>query len=289
MELISAPPGGVLIWLGNAAFANESSFQIKRGVTSIGRSEISDIQLFSSQISRIHAALTWEGDSLFIVPHSKTNPTVVNGIPLFDPIRIGSGDVIELAEDALFRVELFDDIGNRPTVPNSNFNRRLVSVISADVVNFSKSMEIDEKSTLTYLEECQNIFRNQITNNSGKIVNITGDSILAIFTSVLLSVSTCVRIQEEIENIDETNYDIPKMRYRIGINSGDVLFSSNNDIQGDAVNISARIQSIADPGSVFVSHAVYEQIATLDLYNFEYNGAKTLKNISREISIYKII
>ena len=106
---------------------------------------------------------------------------------------------------------------------------------------------------------------------------------------MLLAISCAKAVQRALSDFNEPLPVARQMQFRIGINSGDIVVKSGGEVQGDAINLAVRIQSLAHPGSVLVSRVVYEQVAELDLLEFESVGVYQLKNISREVEVYRLM
>jgi class 3 adenylate cyclase len=127
--------------------------------------------------------------------------------------------------------------------------RRLAAILAADVVGYSRLMGEDEEGTLATLRRTRELLDGLIADFDGRVFGGAGDSVMGEFSSPVQAVRFAIRFQEEIE---EQNADLPaprRMRFRIGINLGDVMVENDN-LFGDGVNIAARIQALADPGGV---------------------------------------
>jgi len=166
--------------------------------------------------------------------------------------------------------------------------RRLSAILAADVVGYSRLMSADEAGTLTALKDVRTGFIDgKIAEHQGRVVKLTGDGILAEFPSVVNAVACAVELQRGIR---ERNADVPRDRriqFRIGINLGDVIVEGA-DIYGDGVNVAARLEGMAKPGGIAVSHSVRDQVGNrLDLV-FEDTGEQKLKNIERPIRVYNV-
>ena len=156
--------------------------------------------------------------------------------------------------------------------------RRLSTILAADVVEFSRLMEADEEATVRALNTCRKSIDNTITAHNGRIFGSAGDSVISEFASPVEAVRCAVNIQKDLES---TEHDLPeslRMRFRIGINLGDVIVEGDN-LLGDGVNVAARLETIADPGGITLSRAVYDQVRKqLDL-DYVDLGEQHLKNI----------
>src|SRR5215472_7799522 len=139
--------------------------------------------------------------------------------------------------------------------------RRLTTVLAADVAEYSRLMRDDEDATLAALTDCRAIVDGLIAEHRGRIANTAGDSVLAEFPSVADGLSCALAIQQAIQKHNEPASSDPRMRLRIGLHLGDVMIRGG-DLFGDAVNIASRLQSLAEPGGICVSAAVREHVGT---------------------------
>src|SRR5215475_9053167 len=137
--------------------------------------------------------------------------------------------------------------------------RRLTTILCADVHGYSRLMGTNEAGTLETLRRSRSAIAGLVERHDGRIVNTWGDSVIAEFASVVEAVQCAVEIQQEISNQDADPPHADRMRFRIGINLGDVMVDGS-DIYGDGVNVAARLQELADPGGVVVSSSVYDQV-----------------------------
>src|SRR5450432_2868014 len=166
--------------------------------------------------------------------------------------------------------------------------RRLTAILAADVVGYSRLMGTDETGTLTALKTLRTDFiEGRIDEHQGRIVKLTGDGILVEFPSVVSAVACAADVQRGMR---DRNADVPpdrRIEFRIGVNLGDVIVEGE-DIFGDGVNVAARLESIAKPGGITISHTVRDHVGNrLDLI-FEDMGEQELKNIERPIRVYSV-
>jgi adenylate cyclase len=167
--------------------------------------------------------------------------------------------------------------------------RRLAAVVAADMVGYSRLMEVDETGTLARLKTHRiELIDPAIAKNRGRIIKTTGDGMLLEFQSVVDAVLCAAEIQRRMAR---RNTDVSPARwiqFRIGINLGDVIVEEN-DIFGDGVNVAARLETLAEPGGICISGAVREQVGDrLDDIAFEDLGDQTVKNIARPIRVYRV-
>ena len=167
--------------------------------------------------------------------------------------------------------------------------RRLAAVLAADMVGYSRLMEVDEAGTLARLKTHRlELIDPAIAKNQGRIIKTTGDGLLVEFHSVVDAVTCAVEVQGRMAR---RNADVSPARwiqFRIGINLGDVIIE-DDDIFGDGVNVAARLEGLAEPGGICVSGAVRDQVDDrLDDIAFEDLGEQNVKNITRPIRVFRV-
>ena len=165
--------------------------------------------------------------------------------------------------------------------------RKLKAIFSADVKGYSKLMGADDEATVNTITAYREIITESIQNHQGRVVDSTGDNILAEFSSALNAVKSAIDIQGILEIKNTELPDDRRMYFRIGINLGDILHKDNR-IYGDGVNVAARIESLADAGGICISRGVYDQVKKNVSQEFEYMGEHSVKNISEPVRIYRI-
>lgn len=165
--------------------------------------------------------------------------------------------------------------------------RKLTAIFAADVYQFSALMGVDEIGTLASLRACREIIDSLVAEHGGRVFGSAGDSVLAEFASVVSAVLCAVECQRAI---GERNA-LPGLRplqFRIGVNLGDVIVEGDN-LYGDGVNVAARLESIAKPGSICVSAKVHDEVRRkLSDVRFIDGGTQKLKNIEDPVAIYHI-
>jgi adenylate cyclase len=165
--------------------------------------------------------------------------------------------------------------------------RKLTAILVADVEGYSRLMGSDEAWTVRTLESYRKLITALIQQHRGRVVDATGDNLLAEFVSVVDAVQCAVEIQEVIraKNAD-TQVDL-RMEFRIGINLGDVI-EEGDRIYGDGVNIAARIETLAEGGGICISGSAFEQIENKLALGYEYLGKHTVKNILKPVQVYRV-
>ncbi len=165
--------------------------------------------------------------------------------------------------------------------------RRLAAILAADVAGYSRLMGEDEAGTRArFNAHLHELIESAIASRRGRIVKTTGDALLVEFASVVDAVQCAVEIRK---GMTERNADEPDdrcMEFRIGVNLGDVIIEGD-DIHGDGVNVAARLEGLADPGDVFVSGSVFDQVVGKIDVEFEDLGEREVKNISKPVRVYK--
>jgi len=166
--------------------------------------------------------------------------------------------------------------------------RKLTTIFCTDVVGYSKMMSADEEGTLRILSECRNIIDPMIEEYRGRIFNSAGDSVLAEFASPVNAVKFSIACQEALYERNRKNFRQPQMRFRIGLNLGDVVVQGTN-LMGDVVNLAARIESQADYGGISMSDDVYRAVSgKITEAKFIDRGLQSFKNIPEPVKIWSV-
>ncbi len=165
--------------------------------------------------------------------------------------------------------------------------RKLVAILAADVEGYSRMMEIDEEGTLNTLSSHRVITDELIGQHGGRIFGTAGDSVLAEFASVFSAVQCAIDIQQELAVANKPLDEARRLRFRIGINVGDVMVK-DGDIFGDGVNIAARLEGLAEPGGICISRGVRDHIRHKLPHKFEDLGEQAVKNIAQPVRCYRL-
>ena len=155
-------------------------------------------------------------------------------------------------------------------------DRHLAAILSADVVGYSRLMAADEAGTVERLKTCRDAMSSLVRQHGGRVVDAVGDNLLAEFPSVVDAVACSVAVQGDLA---KRNEDLPEeraMRFRIGINLGDVI-ADDERIYGDGVNIAARIEALAEPGGVSISGTAFDHVEPWPGTAFPNGGAETAR------------
>jgi len=160
--------------------------------------------------------------------------------------------------------------------------RKLAAILHADIVGFSRLTEQDEDATLRGLRERLAIFTRFTSQHGGRVVGHPGDAVLAVFGSALDALSCAARIQAALVDSNSALPEDRRIRYRIGINLGDVI-TRHGDVYGDGVNIAARLQALAEPDGICISGSVYDAVGQRLPLDYESLGEQTVKNIEKPV------
>ena len=173
-------------------------------------------------------------------------------------------------------------------MPTTTATRRLAAILAADVVGYSRLMGADEEGTHERVQaHLRELVDPKIREHHGRVVKTTGDGVLAEFASVVDAVRCAGEIQRAMADRDLDLAEERRLRFRIGVNLGDVI-ADGDDIYGDGVNIAARLEGLAAPGSICVSGTVRDHIGDRLPYAFEDMGEQSVKNIARPVRVYAL-
>src|SRR5262245_39806584 len=166
--------------------------------------------------------------------------------------------------------------------------RRLAAILAADVVGYSRLIELDEAGTIAVLKERRKgILKPLVAEHHGRIVKVMGDGVLVEFGSAVNAVECAVELQRRMAAANAALPDTRHILLRIGVNLGDVILDGGG-LYGEGDNIAARLQEFAEPSGICVTGKVHDEVRRkLDLA-FEYTGEQTLKNIAEPLHIYRI-
>jgi len=166
--------------------------------------------------------------------------------------------------------------------------RRLAAILAADVVGYSRLMEIDEAGTLATLNaHREGVINPSIAEHHGRVVKLMGDGILVEFPSVVEAVQCAVQIQTGLATRNANVPEEMRMEWRVGINVGDVIVEGD-DLYGDGINIASRLEGLAEPGGICISREVFTQVKNKVDLGFESLGEQTVKNISEPVLVFRV-
>jgi TolB-like protein/class 3 adenylate cyclase/Tfp pilus assembly protein PilF len=166
--------------------------------------------------------------------------------------------------------------------------RRLAAILAADVVGYSRLMELDEVGTLAALKSRRKeIVQPLVARHQGRVFKVTGDGIMVEFGSAVNAVQCAIDLQQAMTDAARQQPEDRRIVLRIGINLGDVVVE-RGDLYGDGVNIAARLETAADPGGIYISGTAYDQVRNKFETAFEELGEKSLKNIGAPVRVYRV-
>src|SRR5215510_9915986 len=170
----------------------------------------------------------------------------------------------------------------------NGMERRLAAILAADVVGYSRLMEQDEAGTFARLRaHRKELFEPEVAKHRGRIFKLMGDGLLAEFASVVDAVECAVAVQRGMAERNAVLSRDQRIDMRIGINLGDVIVEGE-DRHGDGVNITARLQELAEPGGIAVSRTVVDHVKHKLALRFESLGEQRVKNITDPIAVYRL-
>ena len=165
---------------------------------------------------------------------------------------------------------------------------RLMAVLAADAAGFARLMADDDRATLAALDAARSVFRAEVEARKGRVVDTAGDSILAAFDSATAAVAAALAIQPRLRTLADAARSQRQLLFRIGIHLGDVIERIDGTLYGDGVNIAARLQQLAEPGAIVVSHAVHGIVARRVAARFDDLGEPLLKNVAQPLRVWRV-
>ena len=166
--------------------------------------------------------------------------------------------------------------------------RRLAAILAADVVGYTRLMQVDEAGTLATLKaRRRDILQPILARHNGRIIKLMGDGVLVEFASAVDAVECAARLQEAMAAANAGQPQDHHIILRIGVNLGDVIVEGS-DLYGDGVNIAARLELIAEPGSILISSTAHDHVSNKTKLGFDDLGAQALKNIAEPIRAYRV-
>ncbi|HEY0834673.1 MAG TPA: adenylate/guanylate cyclase domain-containing protein, partial [Azospirillum sp.] len=167
--------------------------------------------------------------------------------------------------------------------------RRLTTILAADVAGYSRLMGMDEEGTLAALKaHRRELIDLKIAEHRGRVVKTTGDGLLVEFPSVVDAVRCAVEMQRGMALRNETVPADRRLEFRVGVNVGDVIIDVDGDIYGDGVNVAARLEGLAEPGGIVVSRSVRDYVRDKLSFDFEDMGERRVKNIARPVEVHRV-
>src|SRR5262245_58897053 len=173
------------------------------------------------------------------------------------------------------------------TDTSSSLERRLATILSADVAGYSRLMAEDEEQTLQTFRGHREVFEKLVALHRGRVFNTAGDAILAEFSSAVEAVRSATEIQAALRTRNDQLLEHRQVKFRIGVNLGDVMVQGG-DLLGDGVNVAARLQTAAEPGGICISGSVFDQIRNKLSLPFKPLGEVNFKNIPQAVRVFSI-
>jgi adenylate cyclase len=170
----------------------------------------------------------------------------------------------------------------------SELQHRLAAILAADVAGYSRLMSIDDKATVVALDAARAVFRTQVEAQQGRIIDMAGDSVLAVFGTAAGAVTAALAIQAQVNALAETEPEDRRMRFRIGVHLGDVIEKADGTVYGEGVNIAARLEGLADPGGATVSESIRSAVKGKVAASFEDQAEQAVKNIADPVRAWRL-
>jgi formylglycine-generating enzyme required for sulfatase activity/class 3 adenylate cyclase len=179
--------------------------------------------------------------------------------------------------------------GQHGEPPSGATPRRLAAIVAGDIAGYSRLMELDEEGTHSRVKRIErDLIEPSIAEHHGRLVKTTGDGFIAIFDSPVEAVRCSIVIQQNLVGRNAAQPKHSWIEYRIGVNLGDVIIETD-DVYGDGVNVASRLEGIADPGQVYISGGIYEQIKHKLVCGYESLGDRKVKNITDPVRVYRVL
>jgi len=170
-----------------------------------------------------------------------------------------------------------------------DLRHRLLAILAADAVGYSRLMSIDDRGTVQAIEAARSVFREQTLGSGGRVIDTAGDSVLAVFDTAAGAVTAAMAVQLRLSTAAAELPEDRRMRFRIGVHLGDVIEKADGTVYGDGVNIAARLQSLADPGGTTVSDSIRTAVKGKVDADFDDQGDQQVKNIADPVRMFKVI
>jgi adenylate cyclase len=173
-------------------------------------------------------------------------------------------------------------------VSDTELKQRLAAILAADVAGYSRLMSMDERATVDALDTARKVFRMHIESSQGRVIDMAGDSVLAVFETATGAVSAALAVQAELAKLGADLPEVSRMRFRIGMHLGDVIEKTDGTVYGDGVNIAARLEGLAEPGGLTVSESIRTAVKGKVDAEFEDQGEQQVKNIADPVRVYAV-
>ena len=171
---------------------------------------------------------------------------------------------------------------------DSGLRQRLAAILAADVAGYSRLMAADDRGTVAALDAARRVFKAHIEASQGRVIDMVGDSVLAVFETAKGAVAAALAIQQEFGAIPSTVPEDRRMRFRIGVHLGDVIEKDDGTIYGDGVNIAARLEGLAESGGLTISDSVHNAVRGKVAASFVDQGEQQVKNIPHPVRAFAV-
>ncbi|MCU9837170.1 hypothetical protein OEZ49_05285 [Ruegeria sp. WL0004] len=175
-----------------------------------------------------------------------------------------------------------DVVNRRP------MTRRLLTILAADVAEYSRHIEAHEETALSHLSALRGLMEPVIETHQGKIANTAGDSVIAWFESPVEALRAAIQFQQAHKAYNDKVPNAERLFFRVGINIGDVTVQENGDILGHGVNMAARLEALAEPGGICLSQNVMDQVDGKVEFAFSKVGEHHVKNVAKPVTVYSV-
>ena len=170
----------------------------------------------------------------------------------------------------------------------TGLRQRLAAILAADAAGYSRLMAQDERATVAALDAARALFRTSIETHQGRVIDMAGDSVLAVFETAAGAVSAALEVQPALDALATGVPADRRMRFRIGVHLGDVIEKADGSVYGDGVNIAARLEGLALPGGITISDAVQGAVRNRIAASFEDLGEQQVKNIVDPVRAFRV-
>ncbi len=172
---------------------------------------------------------------------------------------------------------------------SGGLRQRLTAILAADVAGYARLMAADAGATVAALDDARAVFRQRIEASGGRVIDMAGDSVLAVFDTAAGAVDAALAVQKALEAASASIAEDKRMRVRIGVHLGDVMEKPDGSVYGNGVNIAARLQAKAWPGGLCVSQSLYDSVKDQVALNARFAGLQRLKNIDQPVAIWHVV
>lgn len=171
-------------------------------------------------------------------------------------------------------------------VSDPGLRQRLAAILAADAAGYSRLMAADERATVHALDAARAVFRAQIEAHQGRVIDMAGDSVLAVFDLASGAIAAALAVQQALASASSGVPADRRMRFRAGVHLGEIIEKADGTVYGDGVNVAARIQALAEPGAVAISDDAHRLVRDRLAIDWRDGGEHAVKNIARPVKIW---